>query len=92
MTVARHDLQATAPARPERLPWRATRDVAVREALVLCGLTAGLVLAFLLSLALGSTHVPVGSVIEVLADDSAAHRPSATAPRSSSRRSACRDR
>ena len=37
-----------------------------REALVLCGLAAGLVIAFLLSLALGSTHVPIGRVVEVL--------------------------
>ena len=40
---------------------------ATREALVLCGLAAGLVIAFLLSLALGSTHVPIGRVVEVLA-------------------------
>jgi iron complex transport system permease protein len=33
---------------------------------VLCGLAAGLVIAFLLSLALGSTHVPIGRVVEVL--------------------------
>ena len=33
---------------------------------MLCGLAAGLVIAFLLSLALGSTHVPLGRVVEVL--------------------------
>jgi len=37
-----------------------------REAIVLCGLAAGLVIAFLLSLALGSTHVPLSRVVEVL--------------------------
>lgn len=37
-----------------------------REALVVGGLAAGVVFAFLLSLALGSTHVPIGTVIEVL--------------------------
>ena len=37
-----------------------------REGLVLFGLAAGLVIAFLLSLALGSTHVPIGRVVEVL--------------------------
>jgi len=37
-----------------------------REPLVLCGLAVGLVIAFVLSLALGSTHVPIGRVVEVL--------------------------
>jgi iron complex transport system permease protein len=37
-----------------------------REALVLCGLAAGLVIAFVLSLALGSTHVPIRRVVEVI--------------------------
>jgi iron complex transport system permease protein len=39
---------------------------AVREALVLCALGIGLVIAFLFSLALGSTHVPIGRVVEVI--------------------------
>jgi iron complex transport system permease protein len=39
---------------------------APREAIVLCGLAVGLVIAFLLSLAFGSTHVPIGRVVEVL--------------------------
>ena len=38
------------------------------KALVLVGLACALVAAFLLSLALGSTHVPIGSVIEVLTE------------------------
>jgi iron complex transport system permease protein len=40
----------------------------VREAIVLAGLFGGMVMAFLLSLALGSTHVPVSRVVEVLAE------------------------
>jgi len=39
---------------------------------VLCGLTGVFVLAFLLSLALGSTHVPIASVVEVLMRSAAA--------------------
>ena len=45
---------------------RGFRTHAAREAAVLVGLVIALVAAFLLSLALGSTHVPVGSVIDVL--------------------------
>ena len=37
-----------------------------REVLVLSGLAVGLVAAFVLSLALGSTNVPIGRVLEVL--------------------------
>lgn len=37
-----------------------------REAFALIGLTASLIAVFLVSLALGSTHVPVGRVVEVL--------------------------
>ena len=37
-----------------------------REVLVLCGIAAGLVFAFLASLAFGSTSVPIGRVVEVL--------------------------
>lgn len=39
---------------------------AMRETVVIAGLAAGLVAAFLTSLALGSTHIPIGSVIDVL--------------------------
>ncbi len=62
-------IQATSPPAVESAS-RGERHAtyATREALVLCGLTAGLVLAFLLSLALGSTNVPIGRVIEVLFD------------------------
>lgn len=60
-------VQATSPPAVESAS-RGERHAtcATREALVLCGLTAGLVLALLLSLALGSTNVPIGRVIEVL--------------------------
>ena len=37
-----------------------------REAVVLCGLAADLAAAFVLSLAVGSTHVPIPNVIQVL--------------------------
>jgi iron complex transport system permease protein len=39
---------------------------AAREVIALCALAASLVSVFLLSLALGSTHVPVARVVEVL--------------------------
>jgi iron complex transport system permease protein len=43
-----------------------TRSDATREVLVLSGLAAGVVAVFLISLALGSTTVPVARVVEVL--------------------------
>jgi cobalamin transport system permease protein len=48
-----------------------------REAIVLVGLGVALVAAFMLSLVLGSTHVPIGSVIDVLLRSSAADESSA---------------
>lgn len=44
----------------------ATPASGAREASVLVGLLGGVVLAFLVSLALGSTHVPVSRVVDVL--------------------------
>ncbi len=62
-------VQATSsPAveRASRAGWHAMH--ATRKALVLCGLIAGIVLAFLVSLALGSTNVPIGRVVGVVID------------------------
>ncbi len=52
---------------------RVERDAAhvVREGLVLGGLVAGVLVAFLISLAVGSTTVPIARVIEVLLGTSA---------------------
>ena len=59
-------IQATAHAVDGSSPIERYATYAVREALVLWGLAAALVLAFLASLALGSTNVPIGRVVEVL--------------------------
>jgi hypothetical protein len=59
MTIQAHFTRVDGSSR------RAARD-GRREALVFCGLAAGLVIAFVLSLAFGSTHVPIGRVVEVI--------------------------
>ena len=62
MTV--HATSARAIEQVSRLDRLATYGA--REVLVLSGLALGLVVAFVLSLALGSTNVPIGRVLEVL--------------------------
>jgi iron complex transport system permease protein len=62
MTV--HATSARAIEQVGRLDLLATYGA--REILVLSGLAVGLVVAFVLSLALGSTNVPIGRVLEVL--------------------------